>query len=83
MGTVEVGTVVERVHLVDANAAQAVCGGFDRIEHRNGLAVGERHDQVGAVLDVLEDVPRRPKSGLLHRTHDQLLRAERRRAHDE
>ena len=59
-GAVQVGPVVERVHLVHANAAEAIRVRLDRVEDGHRLAVGERHDQVGAVLDVVEHVFRRP-----------------------
>jgi hypothetical protein len=32
--------------------------GLDRVEHADRLAVGQRHDEVGAVLDQVEDVLR-------------------------
>ena len=52
---VEVGPVVQCVHLVHADAVRAVGRGLDRVEQRDRLAVGERHDDVGARADVLED----------------------------
>ena len=56
--SVQVGTVVERVHLVDPDALPAGCVRLDGVEHRDRLAVGEGHDEVVAVRDVVEDVLR-------------------------
>ena len=61
---VQVGPVVQRVHLVHPHAVEALGVGLDGVEHRHGLAVGERHDQVVAVVDVVEDVARTSDHGL-------------------
>ena len=59
-GAVEVGPIVQCVHLVYADAAEAIRVRFDCVEDGYRLAVGQRHDQVGAVLDAVEHVFRRP-----------------------
>ena len=56
--SVQVGTVVERVHLMDADALPAGCVRLDGIEHGHWLTVREGHDEVVAVGDVVEDVLR-------------------------
>ena len=55
-GAVEVGPVVERVHLVDPHTLQLVGVRLDRVEHADRLTVGEGHDEVGPRLDVGEHV---------------------------
>lgn len=55
---------VEGVHLVDPDVLQHGCGLLDLVEQCGRLAVGERHDQLGAGSDVFEDV-----AGLLARFH--------------
>ena len=51
---VQVGPVVDGVHLVDADAVEVGCVGLDGIEQGHRLAVRQRHDQVGPRPDVLE-----------------------------
>lgn len=68
---VKVGPVVQGVHLVDAHAAEPLGHGrgLDGVEHRHGLAVGQRHDQVVAVVDKGEDALGRsagPARGACH-----------------
>lgn len=67
-GAVQVGPIVQCVHLVDAHAGPARRMGLDGIEHTDRLAVGERHDQVCAVLDGVKDVL--GGTGLRVRSHD-------------
>ncbi len=54
----QVGAVVQGMHLMDTHAPEALRVGLDGIEHRHGLAVGQRHDQIVAVVDQLEDILR-------------------------
>jgi hypothetical protein len=51
---VEVRAVVQGVHLVDAHAPEALRLRLQRIDDRHGLAVGQRHDDVGPIADVVE-----------------------------
>jgi hypothetical protein len=52
--TVQIRTVVERVHLVHAHAGEPIGVRLDRVEEPDRLAVGHRHDQVRAVADVID-----------------------------
>ena len=54
---VEVGTVAQRVHLVNGHVVQLATGRgcLDRIEQHGGLAVGQRHDQIAVRSDVVEN----------------------------
>ena len=52
---VQVGPIVDGVHLVDHDAVQLVGVRLDGIEQRHRLAVGQRHDEVGSTTDVFED----------------------------
>ena len=54
VGAVQVRPIVQGVHLVDTDARQLVGRALDRVEQRDRLAVGERHDQVGSRADVIE-----------------------------
>ena len=56
--SVQVGTVVECVHLVDPDAAEPRRVGLDGVEDRDRLAVGERHDEICTVVDQIQDVLR-------------------------
>jgi len=55
----EVATVVDRMHLMDPLRHESVGIGhhvgldgiFDCVEHRSGLSVGQRHDDVGVGLE--------------------------------
>ena len=62
---VQVGPVVEDVHLVDAHAPEPAGGrpGLERVDDAHRLAVGERHDDVGAVADVVEHGLGRHRTG--------------------
>jgi hypothetical protein len=51
---VQVGAVVQSVHLVDAHAREALGLGFQGVDHRHRLAVGQGHDDVRPVADVVE-----------------------------
>jgi nucleotide-binding universal stress UspA family protein len=48
------GSVVQRVHPVDPNGFELRGGRFDDIEKRDRLSVGQRNDDVGATIDVLQ-----------------------------
>ena len=50
---------MEGVHLMDPHTLEFVSGALDLVEQASGFAVGERHDQLGAGSDVIEDVDRR------------------------
>ena len=52
---VQVRPVVDGVHLVDAQPVEAVGVGLDRVEHRDRFAVGQRHDDVGPRIEVVDD----------------------------
>ena len=52
---VQVRPVVDGVHLVDRHAFEAVGVGLDGVEQADRLAVGQRHDDVGARGDVIEN----------------------------
>jgi hypothetical protein len=52
---VEVRPVMELAHLVYADAFEVISRGLDRVEESDRLAVGERHDEIGAGTDVVED----------------------------
>ena len=51
---VQVRPVVEGVHLVDPDTAEPVGVGLDGVEQRHRLAVGQRHDEIGAGPEVVE-----------------------------
>ena len=55
---VQIRTVVECVHLVDPDAAEACGVRFDGVEDRDRFAVRERHDEISTVLDQTYDVLR-------------------------
>ena len=45
---VQVGPVVDGVHLVDADAVEGGCVGLDGVEQGDRFTVRQRHDQVGS-----------------------------------
>ena len=57
---VQVRPVVDDVHLVDAQALEAVGVGLDGIEQRHRFAVGQRHDDVAVGRQVIEHPDRGP-----------------------
>ena len=59
---VEVGPVVQRVHLVQANVLEPLVMGLQRVEEDDRLAVGHRDDHVGARGHVGEHVLCRPRA---------------------
>jgi hypothetical protein len=56
VGAVEVRALVQCVHLVQAHVLEALVVGLERIDDGDRLAVGHRHDDVGARGDVREHV---------------------------
>src|SRR5262249_21294556 len=58
VNAMQVRAVVQRVHLVHPHFVQGVRVRVDRVEQDPGLAVRERHDEIGAGGDVLEDARR-------------------------
>lgn len=63
MATVEVGPIVQGVHLVNPHRGQARRGRLDGVEDGHRLAVGQRHDHVGPRDEVVEDGLRAPGRG--------------------
>ena len=62
--TGEVAPVVQRVHLVDLEPTEVLVRVLDRVEQRHRLAVGQRHDDPRAVVQVLEHVGGGTRSGV-------------------
>ena len=55
---VDVGPLVQRVHLVHAHVAQPLVLALEHVEQPDRLPVGQREDHVRARADVREDVLR-------------------------
>ena len=53
---VDIGPLVQRVHLVHAHAHEAVGVLLERVHQPDRLAVGERQDHVGVRADVAQHV---------------------------
>ena len=51
---VQVGPIVDRVHLVHPDAVEAVGVGLDGVEQCDRLAVRQRHDDVSTGTEVVE-----------------------------
>jgi hypothetical protein len=73
IGCVEIGMVVEGVHLMDADVVELVGRGIDGSHHGHGLSVGERNDDVGAGSEVIEHRFGRGGSGRCRRHDGRLL----------
>ena len=59
----DVRPLVQRVHLVHADALELLLVALEHVEEPDRLAVGERNDQVGARADVVEHALRRDRCG--------------------
>ncbi len=50
----QIGPIAQAVHLMDANAGQLLGFGLEGIDQSDRLAVGERHDDISAVANVIK-----------------------------
>ena len=53
IGAVQIGPIVQRVHLVHDDVPELIGVLLDGVHERDRLAVGQRQDEIGTVLDVL------------------------------
>ncbi len=50
----QIRPIAQHVHLVHAHALESLSRGLDGVHDRDRLAIGDRHDEIGAAPDVVK-----------------------------